>query len=269
MNEGQMYQLLKARVCRDSGNGPQAILVPQVRNSAGFGATRTLDAVSLGFWPSRGMELEGFEIKVSRADWLRELKDPSKMDSFAGLLDRVWLVVSDRKIVLDGELPPGWGLLYKHGNGLRQQVAAEKLHELGKGELPPEFNRHFLVPLLRATMAVDPGHAEQLRRERAAARDHGASEARREVDLLQGELRRYKERVEAFTEASGVNPLAEQDWLQGTPEERGRAFKVLMQGETDLKRTRTQAQSIQRQAQSIVDAAKKIAEGEGDDEEML
>ncbi|HYJ21079.1 MAG TPA: hypothetical protein VEW07_03530, partial [Solirubrobacterales bacterium] len=90
-----MYKLLAAYVCKDAGNGPTAVIAPGVRSAAGFDARRTIDAVSLNLWPSRGMLLDGYEIKVSRSDWLRELKNPAKAEEFAGLVDRLWLVVSD------------------------------------------------------------------------------------------------------------------------------------------------------------------------------
>jgi hypothetical protein len=159
--ETTMYRMLRDRLCKDSGNGPQTVLVPAVRSAAGFDARRTIDAVSIGLWPSRGMLLDGYEIKVSRSDWLRELKAPAKAEEFAALVDRLWLVVSDASIVKDGELPPGWGLLVRRGKILRQAVAAERLHE-GK-ELPPGFGRSFLVPLLRSANRVPPEEREKLR----------------------------------------------------------------------------------------------------------
>src|SRR3990167_2764101 len=86
--------------------------LPEVRNSTGFsGAVRTADAIVMGLWPSRGIELEGFEIKTSRQDWMNEIKQPDKSDAIAKYCDRWWLVIGDEKIVKDGELPATWGLM--------------------------------------------------------------------------------------------------------------------------------------------------------------
>lgn len=109
--EQDMLDLLRARYTQKFGNGPRYVFMPHVRSNAGFDAPRTLDAVVMDLWPSKGLHLHGFEIKCSRSDWLRELKAPEKAQVFHDRLDRFWLVVADRSIVRDGELPTGWGLL--------------------------------------------------------------------------------------------------------------------------------------------------------------
>ncbi|VTR77235.1 hypothetical protein [Cellulomonas hominis] len=55
-------------------------------------------------------DLHGFEVKVSRADLLAELRDPAKAEGWSRYCDRWWLVVPDAGIVGD-DLPDGWGLL--------------------------------------------------------------------------------------------------------------------------------------------------------------
>jgi hypothetical protein len=85
-------------------------LLEEVANSTG-GGDRYCDVILMELWKSDGHRWHGFEIKASRADWLNELKDPSKADAFKRYMDRWWLVVGDASIVKEGELPPGWGLL--------------------------------------------------------------------------------------------------------------------------------------------------------------
>jgi hypothetical protein len=65
----------------------------------------------MSLWPSRGIELYGIEVKVSRGDWLTEMKNPAKAEAIARYCNRWYLAVSDASIVLPGELPPPWGLL--------------------------------------------------------------------------------------------------------------------------------------------------------------
>lgn len=82
-----------------------------------------------GPWvPGKGAEwwinapvFHGHEIKVSRPDWLTELRDPSKAETFRQHMHYWWLVVSDRSIVRD-DLPEGWGLMVAVGGGLRAVV---------------------------------------------------------------------------------------------------------------------------------------------------
>lgn len=96
---------------------------------ATFGAHRICDFMALDCWQGReGHPLHGFEIKSSRADWLAELRDPGKAEAFKRYCHRWWLVVSDQRIVRDGELPAGWGLLAAVGDRLRLVVPAAKLH---------------------------------------------------------------------------------------------------------------------------------------------
>jgi len=98
------------------GNGPRYVVAEHVRNQAGFGGyngdgpLRTLDAIVLDLWPSSGNAVHGIEVKVSRSDWLTELKDPEKAEAFRPYCDHFWLAVPDASIVRD-DLPAGWGLL--------------------------------------------------------------------------------------------------------------------------------------------------------------
>lgn len=94
-----------------------------------LGAARICDFLAIDCWQGRDIyPLHGFEIKSSRADWLTELRAPDKAEAFKRYCHRWWLVVSDARIVRDGELPEGWGLLAVAGDRLRQVKAAPKLH---------------------------------------------------------------------------------------------------------------------------------------------
>lgn len=105
-------------------------------------ATRSADAIAMSLWPSLGLELHGFEFKVSRADWLRELKDPRKAETFKRYCDRWWLVAGSSAIVRPGELPNGWGMLVLQGDRLVRLADAPRLD-------PQPVTRPFLAALLR------------------------------------------------------------------------------------------------------------------------
>jgi len=76
----------------------------------------------MGEWPSTGNELHGFEVKVSRADWLNEVKNPRKNDSVKSYCDRWWLVIADEAMVKDGELPDDWGMMVWQGRGRKLKI---------------------------------------------------------------------------------------------------------------------------------------------------
>lgn len=110
--ERMMLDLLHRRYSQTNpGNGPRYAVAEHVKNQAGFDARRCADFIAVDCWPSRGIAMHGHEVKVSRRDWLTELKDPSKADAFKRYMDHWWLVVPDLNIVRPGELPDGWGLL--------------------------------------------------------------------------------------------------------------------------------------------------------------
>jgi hypothetical protein len=110
--ERRMLDLLHLRYSQTNpGNGPRYACAEHVKNAAGFYARRCADFIAVDCWRTGGIELHGHEVKVSRSDWLHELKDPTKADAFKQYMHRWWLVVPDAKIVKPGELPEGWGLL--------------------------------------------------------------------------------------------------------------------------------------------------------------
>lgn len=90
-----------------------------------FGGHRICDFMALDCQLDH--PLHGFEIKASRADWLAELRDPAKAESFKRHCSYWWLVVSDQRLVQEGELPADWGLLVVAGDRLRQVKPAPKL----------------------------------------------------------------------------------------------------------------------------------------------
>jgi hypothetical protein len=131
--ERMMLDLIRDRYTKHAGNGPRYVVAEHVRNQCGFGGDyfgtgplRTADALAVDLWPSSGHLVHGFEVKVSRSDWLHELKDPEKAEAFKPYCDHWWLVVPDASIVRD-DLPDGWGLLAVSNGSLRVRRRAPKL----------------------------------------------------------------------------------------------------------------------------------------------
>lgn len=123
---------------------PEWAFFPQVPNATGGAKSRTADALAMNLWPSKGLHLYGFEIKVSRSDWQKEMQDPTKADAFARYC-HCWCVVAPAGIVKVAELPPSWGLLEITSSGsLRSRKAVEPTEPREPISLP------FLAGLLRA-----------------------------------------------------------------------------------------------------------------------
>lgn len=92
----------------------------------GYEAVSVADFVAIDKYATT-QAIVGHEVKVSRADWLTELRDLSKAERVKRFCNQWYLVVSDAAIVKDGELPEGWGLMVKAGTKLRTKVKAPKL----------------------------------------------------------------------------------------------------------------------------------------------
>jgi len=147
--ERMMLDLLRRRYGTRAGNGVRYAYAEHVRSAAGFDARRTADFMAMDLWPSNGLTLHGHEVKVSRSDWLHELKDPTKADEFKRYMDRWWLVVPDSRIVKD-DLPDGWGLMVSNedrGETLRVVRPAPKLR-------PEPVPKSMMAALLRAVAAT-------------------------------------------------------------------------------------------------------------------
>lgn len=128
---------------------PEWAFMCQVRNATGFPqTTRYADAMAFNLYPSRGLEILGFEIKVARADWLKEKDTPDKAEPIARHCDR-WWIVAPNGIVRKDELPAGWGLMeVEGGTSLKITKDAPKL-------TPVEPKKGFWMSVMR-------GFAEQV-----------------------------------------------------------------------------------------------------------
>jgi len=174
---------------------PGYAFIPHVRNGTGFRqrTTRTADAIAMSLWPSRGLHLHGFEVKVDRSDWVRELRDPAKADDMFDYFDFWWLVVSDRKIVADGELPPTWGLIEARDK-VRIAVPAPAI------STPRPLDRIFLAAILRrATESLLPD--AKLKEEFERGRRAGLQDKREEKHYV---LESLQANVAEFEKASGI-----------------------------------------------------------------
>jgi mRNA-degrading endonuclease toxin of MazEF toxin-antitoxin module len=136
-------------------------LVSEVLESTGSGGGRA-DLFAVNLWQSRHQVI-GYEIKASRADLQRELKDPAKAARFARYCHQWRLVVWDRTWLLDGglvrrDIPGTWGLYAydAEAGGLKVVRPAVKLQ-------PDEWPRHFTLGLLRRAIETGAGTAVLLR----------------------------------------------------------------------------------------------------------
>lgn len=194
MTSGDLLERLHGRYAP-----PEWIVLAEVRNATGYRRTpRSADALAFSTYSSRGLSLYGFEIKVSRGDWLRELKDPDKSVSMQEKCDKWYVVVSDPDIIQSGELPATWGLLVPRGTGLK--VAAE-----AKERERTPWPRDFVASLVRK--ALNTG---SVRDQRAAREAHengvkaGIAQQEHSDKYSREDFARLADNVRKFETATGL-----------------------------------------------------------------
>lgn len=208
---------------------PQYAFLSQVRNQTGHSSTvRTADALALSLWPSRGNHLIGFELKVSRSDWLHELKDPAKAEAIAQYCDMFYLVISDSKVIDIAEVPKTWGVLVA-SNGTVKTLREAPLLEA------KAMDRTFLCGFMRN---VDESIARQYTPTVEVSkiieeRVESGLDAR--TSSLKYESERYKKLVEnlgKFRDASGLDlEKLEYNWTD--PVKLGEAVHIVMNNDID------------------------------------
>lgn len=151
------------------------------------------DGVAINMWASRGYAIHGFEVKVSRSDWLRELKRPDKAEPIITKCDHFWLVAPDDVYLID-EVPPTWGILaFKEGK-LREKRKAPLLE-------PKPITRAFVAQMFRRSADKEVRNIQALI-DKALQDEHAKIDARvaeqvkyktRELNELAGKWKRVEE----------------------------------------------------------------------------
>lgn len=149
------------------------IYIEQMRAATGFGVPawdgeayrtgrgeeaieQTLDAWAMQLWSPR--EIHAFEVKVSRSDFLRELKDPTKR-AFGQLVSTHFYFIAPVKLIGPGELPPDCGLLEVYGDGrIRTRIKAP-VHDASRPDW--RFVGSALRRMRRQGYEQGPGHLGQ------------------------------------------------------------------------------------------------------------
>lgn len=239
---------------RDRYSHKADVLLFEVRNDAGFDADRSIDAVVLSTWPSRGLDLQAFEFKASRSDWVRELENPAKADYFFRHVDRFWLVAADPKVIKPDELPTGWGLLVLEKGKLRPKTPAPKL-------APAPLTRGILASLL--VRAVTPD-LEERRRELGIARAEAEQKGREDAKLREpDELRRLRDsldhlrsRVKEFEAAAGIE--IGHPWVGPSPHAMGDAVRRVLRMEVSP--PADVAAQVRKRLQAAIESLDEITE---------
>ena len=186
---------------------PAYYVLNEVRNGTGYGRREGyVDVLAMSVWPSRGLELIGAELKVSRTDWLRELKDPEKAEKFVKYCHR-WYLITANDAAKEQEIPPTWGWMVAGPKGLKTIKAAPELKpDLPDWLLLASIFRNIAAPLQGM---VSEREVDNLVRQKALAEAADTQRTLDEMGKRANEARQDYERladcVRNFSCASGVD----------------------------------------------------------------
>lgn len=232
---------------------PHYALLYEVASGMGKTMNGYADAIAMSLFPSRGLDIHGFEIKTDRRDWIKELKNPEKAEHVAKFCDFWWLIIGEEGVAKPEEVPAGWGLYVMDKNDTLEVVKRPKKLKA----MHPD--KAFIGAMLRR--ANEMAERERQRAVENINKDEFVKNARREAEKeaerrfnqdLELATRTHKalnREVQEFEEASGIKI----DMWNG--QRMGEAVKLLM----SLKDTR-EISEIERLSVDIGQMAKKLEE---------
>jgi hypothetical protein len=171
---------------------PAYCFLEQVADGTGARQHRWADAVAMSVWPSRGYDIHGIEVKVSKSDWKNELKQPEKSSAVQQYCQRWWIATPDETIIAPGELPPTWGWMVCNPKGSMKIIIPAPLLPAK----PPSVE--FVASILRNVQKADENTIEEVRRK---AEHKGREDGR---GYAADELKRLRETCNEFEAASGI-----------------------------------------------------------------
>ena len=117
---------------------------------------RIIDAFAMSLWPSKKFERVAYEIKVNRADFLREIRDPDKRQFAMAFSNRFYFVMPDG-VADKREIPDECGLMIvKEGRARIYKRAPWREIE----PWPPGFVASFGRRVYRQALAVARGNGD-------------------------------------------------------------------------------------------------------------
>lgn len=188
---------------------PEWATFVELRDNAGFSARRSCDFFAMNTWPSKGLLRIAVEVKVSRADFHRELDDPSKRKPFEDVSHEFYFA-APRNLVAVEELPKGCGLLEATAKTLRCTRRATQRE-------PRDVPGGMLAMILRAAAK----RAEDLRKRyqefaEFAGRTISVDDLRRISEKFQGSQLasiRHRAKQEALAERRASSKESIDAWL--------------------------------------------------------
>lgn len=170
---------------------PEWYLGFEVGNSTGSNCRRHADAIAVNAYPSKGFEIRGFEIKVSKSDLKSELENGLKSDEVARFCD-YWFLLVPKGLTDTFTLPPTWGIIEYSDGSLRQKKCAERLD---KQPPTPGFMCAMLRGRERAFNIEVSIRASEIAEQRKSGAEYEAKRYKEELAELMETIKEVKEKT--------------------------------------------------------------------------
>lgn len=197
IHSGHVCAALEKRYNPES-KPPQYATFREVSDAA---QKRRIDFVAVNTWQSRGRNVEGVEIKVARADWLKELAHP-KADSWYAVVNR-WWIAAPPGIVQEGELPETWGLLELRPHGDKHRLF--KVVDAPKLTPPADWPLWFVMRLLARGIEIRTATPEEVSKARSDGYHEGYERGQKEGARQRDIERTASTQLRELLNALGIN----------------------------------------------------------------
>lgn len=175
------------------------VVLSQVRNGTGFTKLpRTADMLAVSTWPSRGLYAEGIEIKVSKADLMKELCTPAKAEEIAQYC-RHWWLATPEGLTEDLAIPTAWGVI-EVGQSLKAKIKMR-----GDVLTPVPMDTLFVCSVLR-NYSETFVHESEVKPQIDKAREEERLHAKQSAGYR---LKELEDAVADFKSHSGIDLLGE------------------------------------------------------------
>ncbi|MGW8702870.1 hypothetical protein ACWGOK_39195 [Streptomyces eurythermus] len=256
MTTAELNDLLHAHFIRPEDRlnqaGAGAVYLTEVTAPGNSG--RRADAVHIGLWQSRGAgRIDVCELKVSRADFRRELDKPEKSEAWWPYSTTFSIVSPGVHITPPEELPTGWGLMVPNPRGRRFKVVVKP------EEREPNLTIGLLMTLLKNT---ETSRVNDLRLQQQRLSQNFSEQlqkARRERGLVNPKDVKRLELLDRLEKAMGM-PLADFAWGdQLEPEQAAEGLAEYMRGHAARLRAQQAMQDKARDLERLAEMAAREA----------
>lgn len=250
MNTAQLLEALRSHYLKPGEPRQGSVILTEVTAP---NRTNRADAIHVGLWASRGYTVDVHELKVSRADFQRELDKPAKAEAWWRHSNTFWIVAPHESIAPPELLPHGWGLMVPGTRGRRFKKVVEAEHR------PLQPSTALLAALL-TSMETDLDNALRCQRDDLRSR-HERELATTRRELASATDPQTRKRLALLDDLEKRVGFELADWAYGdrtSPEEMATAIREALLGARAARDIAGAATRLEEQADRLRQIAAEV-----------